>query len=223
MLSGNWTRLCTRRSHFGMLLILIFTAYSGCRPSLEKTYSVEEQYDLAATRSAQMSNQLAFSFRWVSNPVPFGQDIFFVATFTNTTTHLIVLRKPMQHGILEMLSPDTTLLFSVKPTSVTSLFEYPGQATYETLRPHAPIQPDEFVYLPGRGKFETRLKLPRFVFRNGIPADVVSLPSGQYLVGMTYYNSHIGYRIERGEERYVDVGAWVGQVESNTVPLTVTP
>ena len=205
------------------LLILIFTAYSGCRPSLERTYSVEEHYDLSATRSVHMNNQLQFSFRLIPDHVPIGQDIFFVATFTNTTDRPIIFREPQQQGVVETNYPETTLLFVVEPVKVDTPFNYPFESAPDKIV-WPSVERDEFVTLPPHGIRETRVKLPRLVFRNGKIGDVITLPPGQYLVHMTYTNDYIGYEVKRGEEtRYIDVGAWVGKVESSVAPLAITP
>jgi hypothetical protein len=170
-----------------------------------------------------MSNQLEFSLKLTTDHVPFEQDIFFVVTFTNTTDQPIILREPRQLGVIEALYPDTTLLFVVEPISVSVPFQYPlADRSVDLLRP--PVKRDEFITLPPHGVHETRLKLPRLVFRNASIEDVISLPVGQYLIRMTYDNRFIGYEVERSEGiRYVDVGAWVGSVEANPVLLTITP
>ena len=87
-----------------------------------------------------------------------------------------------------------------------------------------PIKRTEFITLSPHSTHKTHLKLPRLVFRDGAIGNVISLPPGHYLVHMTYVNRYIGYEVERnGEARYVDVNAWVGQVESDVVALTITP
>ncbi len=114
MAADNRTISFTRWWPFCVLAMVGLFLYSGCKTMLETTYSIEEQYNLSATRSVEMSNQVEFSFRLTPDHVPFGQDIFFVAIFTNTTDHPIVFREPRQQGVVEGEYPDTTLLFSVK-------------------------------------------------------------------------------------------------------------
>ncbi len=73
------------------------------------------------------------------------------------------------------------------------------------------------------GRHEVRLELPRFVFQNGKEENVISLPAGQYLIHMTYYNPYVGYEVGQHWERYVDLGAWVGKIKSDDATLTITP
>ncbi len=210
--------------YFSLLAIFLLAVSVGCRSSSAGVYSIQEQYALSATRSSQMSNQLEFSLRLTSDKVPFEQDIQFVATFTNTTEHPIVFREPRQQGVIEISDVDTTLLFAVEPISVNISFQYPRYAYSPDILVWPPVKQDEFITLLPHGARETRLKLPRLVLRNGEMGKATSLPVGQYLVHMTYNNSYIGYEIQRDEEKlFVDVGAWVGQVKSNTVVLTITP
>ncbi len=203
------------------LSLMLMLILSGCALFSGTSYSIDEQFSLSATRSVQMSDQLEFSFKFVPESVPAGHDIFFVATFTNTTNHSIVFREPKQYGVSEIW--DGVLFFDVEPISVTVPFKYPREVFWETLGPLPPVKPDEFMTIPSLGKHEVRLELPRFVFQNGKENDVISLPAGRYLVHMTYYNPCIGYKVEQRQERFVDLGAWVGEIESKPASFTITP
>jgi hypothetical protein len=196
---------------------------ASCSLMQAGTYSIQEQYDLSAARSAQVGSQLGFSISLVSDHVPFEQDIFFTAAFTNTTNHPIVFRVPRQYGVVEILDVDTTLWFRLEPVNVVPLFKYPRDALRPDILVWPPVERDEFVKLPQHGTHRIQLKLPRMVLQNGEMGNVISLAPGQYFVHMTYLNDYIGYEVKRGEEtRYTDIGAWTGKVESNPALLTIT-
>ncbi len=222
MVSSDQATRYARGTSFGVSMILMLTMLVGCELSSAGTHSIQEQNHLSATRSAQMRNQLAFSFKLTPDHVLFGQDILFVATFTNTTDQPLVFREPRQHGVIEAIYPETTLLFAVEPISASIPFQYPLVGGPDILV-WPPVEHSEFIRLSPHEAYETRLMLPHLVFQNGETGNVISLPPGQYLVHMTYTNDCIGYEVKRGEEtRYIDVGAWVGKVKSNPVSLTVT-
>jgi len=219
MLFARWSARPIRRLYLVLLAMLTLALCSGCSQSPVITYSIEEQYDLAFTRSVNMRNQLEFSFYLERDHVPLDQEIFFIATFTNTLDHPLVFREPRQHGVIEQVYPDTTLLFSVKSISEGTSVRYPFQGLIEKF-PEA-VTPDEFVTLPPHGSREIRLQLPHLA---GTLSKEFPLPLGQYRVHMTYMNYDIGYQVERnGETRYVDINAWVGEVEASPVVLSVTP
>jgi hypothetical protein len=72
-----------------MLMLITLLVLSSCRR--EKIYSSDEQYHLMGTRVPLMSSDLEFSFRLTPAQVPVGQEISFVATFTNTTNTTTLL------------------------------------------------------------------------------------------------------------------------------------
>lgn len=220
MLLGKRSVLTTRRLYYGVAMVCALIL-SGCMLFSSPIYSTDEQFGLYATRSAQMRNQLEFTFKFMPDSVPVEHDIFFVATFTNTTDHPIVFRKPEQSGVSAMFG--ATLLFAVEPISVTIPFEYPREVIWEPLGLLVPIKPDEFVTLPSLGRQDVRLQLPHFVFQNADNTDVIPLPIGQYFVRMTYHNFYIGYDVGQYGERHVDLRAWVGSIESPPASLTITP
>ena len=221
MSGTNWRAFFTRRVCLGALGILIMIVLSSCDQS-PMTYSIAEQYALAATRSAGKAKQLEFSFRLDPESVPTGRAISFVATFTNTTDDPIIFREPKQYGVIEALYPDTTLLFSVKPISEGISFQYP-LAGYPLRIDTTLITQDEFVTLPPGSSREIVLELPHIVMIEDPYEEESSLPPGQYLVRMTYTNQAIGYEVMRNDEpRYVDLNAWVGKVGANPVVLTIT-
>ena len=226
MAFNNWLALFARCLRLVIVATFMLNLCLGCKAMTETAYSIEEQYNLYGTRSAEMSSQLDFSFKLTPDQVPFGQDIFFVATFTNMTDHLVVLRKPRQYGVIEGLYPDTILLFSVESLNGDTSFRYPLDLHPPPLSGMTIIERSEFVTLPPHGSQEIQLKLPYLVDRDDqTPSlELSPLPPGQYLVQMTYWNRAIGYQVKRNEEiRYVDVGAWVGAVESDAATLTITP
>jgi hypothetical protein len=219
MSHNNWSQF-TRWAWLGVLLLLGMVVNSSC--TSEVSYSLTEQRGLRATRMPQMENQLEFSFQLTPDQVPAGQDVFFVAVFTNTTDQPLVLREPRQHGVLETIDPDTTLLFDVETISTSVPFSYPLDG-YPFRVVTTPIERNEFVTLLPHGTREVRLKLPNLVIPKGTD-DATFLPPGQYLVHMTYGNLYIGYEIDlKTEWRYVDLKAWMGEVEATPVPLTITP
>ena len=227
MLVAGSSAFFVARSHWGLLVLLALALCSGCGQSPAATYSTDEAIALWHTRSTEMANQLKFSFRLDPATVPIGQEIFFVATLTNTTDLPIVFREPRQNGVLELVSYDKTLLFSVEPISEGLSIAYPGETGFVQLLSEA-IQSDMFATLPPHGSREFRLQLPQMVFTKAPSATVSSeknfLPVGQYRVQMTYYNHAIGYDIKGVKNaNVVDLNAWVGKVESEPTVLTITP
>src|SRR3974377_15250 len=93
------------RSGLDLLALLILALCSGCSQSLAGTYSIDEVLALERTRTAEMANQLRFSYRLDPANVPIGHEIFFVVTLTNTTDLPIVFREPRQNGVLEKEAP----------------------------------------------------------------------------------------------------------------------
>jgi hypothetical protein len=220
MSHNAWASQFTRWVWLGVLILLGMVVNSRCTSGV--SYSLAEQRCLRATRMPQMENKLTFSFRLTPGQVPVGQDIFFVATFTNTTDQPLVLREPRQRGVLEIIDPDTTLFFNVEAISTSVPFSYPLDG-YPFRVVTTPIERDEFVTLPPHGTREVRLKLPNLVIPKGAD-DACFLPPGEYLIHMTYDNLYIGYELDlKAEWRYVDLKAWMGEVEADPVPLTITP
>jgi hypothetical protein len=214
----DWPAHPIRRLCLDLRVMLILVLCSSCNQS-PITYSIEEQYDIAFARAVNMSNQLEFSFHLEHDRVPFDQEIFFVATFTNTMDRPLVFREPRQYGVLEADYPDTTLLFTVKPITEGVSLSYPLYV--HPIKALHKVEPDEFVTLPPGGSREIRLRLPHIA---GSLLDQFPLPIGQYLVHMTYMNYDIGNRVELNSHwRYADLNAWVGGVEANPVALTITP
>jgi hypothetical protein len=175
-----------------------------------------------------MAKQIQFSVRLDPENVPIGQDIYFVATLTNTTDLPIIFQELRQKKVLEIESYDKTLLFSVEPISAELSIAYSAEMGFVELLPE-PILRDEFLTLPPHSSHEIRLQLPHMVRTKAPSATVFSkenspLPVGLYRVQMTYYNDVIGYQVDVGKERrYVDLNAWVGKVEADPVVLTITP
>jgi hypothetical protein len=220
MLRNGWSAQLIRWVCLGALTLLGVVVNPSCIP--RASYSNDEQFDLLDIRVPRMENKLEFSFRLTPDRVPVGQDIFFVAVFTNTTNQPLVLREPRQHGVLEMIDPGTTLLFDVETISTSVPFSYPLDGN-PLLLVYTPIERDEFVTLPPHGTHEVCLKLPNLVIPKGTDY-AIFLPLGQYLVRMTYYSNYIGYKVDQKEGyRYTDLGAWVGEIEADPVPLTITP
>lgn len=222
-----WLAHRARRLPVILLALLILVLYSGCSQSPAGTYSIDEAWDLERTRTAEMADQLQFSYRLDPANVRFGDEIFFVVTLTNTTDLPIVFREPRQTGVLEIEAPGKTLLFSVRPISDGLSIAYPLEGPVNLI-PET-IQRDMFATLPPHSSREFRLQLPHMVRTKVPPATVFSekyfpLPSGQYRVQLTYYNHDIGYQMKVSKERrYVDLNAWVGKIESEPVVLTITP
>ena len=92
-MAHNWLILLPARLHFVMLTTLALIACSACNAMSETTYSIEEQYNLSAARSVRAADQLQFSIKLVLDHVPFEQDIFFTATFSNTTGQPVVFMR----------------------------------------------------------------------------------------------------------------------------------
>jgi hypothetical protein len=226
--------LCARSSNFlvarpcwSLLTLLILVLCSGCGQSPATTYSTDEAIALWHTRATKMADQLNFSFRLDPVNVPIGQEIFFVATLTNTTDLPIVFREPRQSGVLAVESYDKTLLFSIEPINEGLSITYPGEGFVQLL-PEA-IQPDMFMTLPPHSSREFRLRLPHMV-QTKVPSatvfskESVPLPVGRYRVQMTYYNEAIGFDIKGVKNAdVVDLNAWVGKIEGEPVTLTITP
>jgi hypothetical protein len=216
------------RPRWSLLIVLILALCSGCSQSLARTYSVDEVLALMRTRTAEMANQIQFSYRLDPATVPNGHEIFFVVTLTNTTDLPLVFREPRQIGVLEEEAPGKMLLFSVTPISNDLSIAYPLETGFVEWAPVA-IQRDMFTTLPPHSSREFRLQLPHMVRTKVPPATVFSeeyfpLPSGRYRVQMTYYNHDIGYQMKVGNnQRYVDLNAWVGKIEGEPAVLTITP
>lgn len=213
-----------------ILAMLAITMLSGCAQIPGITYSIDEQFALSRARAVELNDQLQFSFRLDPASVSVGQDIFFVATFTNTTDHPIVFREPGQNGVFAFEDFDTLLLFAVEPISKDLSLLFPGQGLVDRI----PRQPTlgEFVELPAHMSREIRLQLPHEAQVKYAPANVfamfsaeyVPLPVGQYQVQMTYINDVIGNETRISNEfGFVDLHAWVGRKASSLVLLTVTP
>jgi hypothetical protein len=203
------------------------TLLMGCQedPGIT-TYSVEEQYALSESRSVEMVDQIQFSFRLDPASVSTGRDIFFVATFANTTDYPLIFREPRQYSLMPQDHPGITLLFSVEPINKEVSIQFLGQGLVEML---VDPQADEFVTLPPQGSREIRLQLPHMVRKRDsptalFPSEYSPLPVGQYLVQLTYLNDVIGPELEMSQGyQYVDLNTWVGKKTSDPVILTVTP
>ncbi len=210
------------------LVILATSVLLGCSQIPGITYSVEDQFALSRARAVEIIDQLQFSFKLDPENVAVGQDIFFTATFTNTTEHSMVFREPKQYGVFEIEFYDTTLLFSVKPISEDVLIEYPLQIGFVDML-FRTVLPEDFVALPPHSSREIRLGLPHLVrVRDASalmwPAEYLPLPVGQYQVQLTYISDVIGYEVKLPNDfGYVDLNAWVGRIASDPVLLTVTP
>jgi hypothetical protein len=227
--------LCARSSFFlvvrprwSLLILLILALCSGCAQAPVRTYSTDEVIALQRTRTAEMADQLQFSFKLDPENIPIGQEVFFVATLTNTTDLPIVFREPKQRGVLEMEAYDRTLLFSVKPISGVLDIAYPADLAFVEIIPEE-IQSDMFMTLPPHSSREFRLQLPHMV-QTKVPSatvfseESVPLPVGRYRVQMTYYNDVIGYDIKGVKNAdVVDLNAWVGKIEGEPAVLTITP
>lgn len=212
-------RLCVES-----LVILALALCSSCSQSPTVTYSIEEQYNLSRARAPGLQGQLKFSFQLERDQIPVGQDIFFVATFTNTLDQPLVFREPNQLGVMEKVYPDTTLLFTVETITGSVVYDYPLlHALVQRFYPK--IEQGEFLTLPPHGSREIRLQLPHMLGDAiGDPGDQYPLPAGSYRVKMTYMNDAIGYEVEQnGWTRYVDLNAWVGEVQATSpVSFTIT-
>jgi len=210
-------RLCLR-----VLGALMLVVSSSCDQPPVRTYSMEEQFTLFDSRSIEMIGQLEFSFKLEKESIPIGQDIFFIATFTNTLASPIVFRAPRQYGVMEELYPDTTLLFTVKPISEGISFRYPLDVHPSRLS--RPVTRDEFVTLEPQSSREIRLQLPHMVSKSYSFTQPFPLPIGQYRVYMTYINNFIGYAMKVGEDpQFIDLNPWLGEIEAPPVLLTITP
>lgn len=227
MLPARSSVFLVMRPRWSLLIVLILALSSGCSQSPAGTYSIDEAWDLAPTRIAEMADQLQFSYRLDPANVPIGHEIFFVVTLTNTTDLPLVFREPRQNGVLEIEQYDRMLLFSVAPISNGLSIAYPLEGPVQ-LVPVA-IQRDMFTTLPPHSSREFRLQLPHMVHTKVSPATVFSeeyfpLPSGKYRVQMTYYNDVIGYQVKvDNQQQYVDLKAWVGKIEGEPAVLTITP
>jgi hypothetical protein len=228
MLSSQSLAFPMARQRLVLLVMFILTVCSGCEQSPTETYSIDEAWALSRTRSAEMVDQLQFSFRLDPANVSIGKDIFFVATLTNTTDLPIVFREPRQNGVLEIEYYDKTLLFSVEPVDKRLSIAYPAETGLVDMIPER-IARDAFLTLPPHSSREIRLQLPHMVRIKDASATVFSeeyfpLPIGRYRVQMTYYNDVIGDEMQLGRDRrYVDLKAWVGKIEGEPAVLTITP
>ena len=227
MLRARSSVFLVMRPRWSLLILLMLALCSGCSQSLAGTYAIDEVLALERTRTAEMADQLQFSYRLDPANVPIGHEIFFVVTLTNTTDLPIVFREPRQDGVLEKEAPGNMLLFSVEPISDRRSIAYPLEGPFDPA-PVA-IQRDMFTTLPPHSSREFRLQLPHMVRTKVPPAtvfseDYVSLPSGKYRIQLTYYNHDIGYQMKVGnKQRYVDLNAWVGKIEGEPEVLTITP
>lgn len=206
------------------VLILLLTGLVSCNLGSQKYYTVEKQFKLANDRAEKMTNQLDFSVTFDKNPVKHGERIYFGATFTNVSNAPIVFRKPKQNGVLEIAHANTTLLFSISPIRGEKSFWYPNEYLgYELAA--SPIHADEYISLNPNIPFQVRLELPKmgYLKQNDI-VDQSELPAGEYILNMKYQNHYIGNEIEQnGKVVYLDMNAWVGEVESKPVLLTILP
>jgi hypothetical protein len=191
----------------------------GCAILAKTTYSIDEQYRLADARSGEMANHLDFSVQFDEN-IHVGSDIFFSARLTNISDSVITVRIPNQAGVIEIIAP-ATIFFEVEPLDKSIDFSYP----LEGLNPYIvlpKVERDEFITLQPSASHQVRLQLPHIVGANN--KDAFALPPGDYLIHMSYINKYIGYETEKdGGTEYVDIGAWVGEVEATPVRITINP
>jgi hypothetical protein len=224
MLIIRRTILFIRNFCWGLLIMITLILGSSCSQSPAVTYSIDEQYDLSHARSPNLQDQLQFSFQLERDQIPVGQDIFFVATFTNTLDQPLVFREPRQQGVIESVYPDTALFFTVEPITASVLLDYPLNKLVHRIN-YPKIEQGEFLTLAPHGSREVRLQLPHMLGDAlGDPADLYPLPPGKYRVRMTYMNDAIGYEVKQnGKTRYVDLNAWVGEIEATNLALfTIT-
>jgi hypothetical protein len=223
MLFAKWMIFAVGKLCWGFLIMAMLILVSSCSQSPAVTYSIDEQYDLSRARSPNMQDQLMFSFQLERDQIPVGQDIFFVATFTNTLDRPLVFREPKQQGVMEEVYPDTTLFFRVATITGSVLYDYPLHNHPSRIYPK--VEQGEFITLPPHSSRKIRLQLPHML-GDAIqdPADRHPLPPGQYRVQMTYMNDPIGYQVEQdGGTRYVDLNAWVGEITAtNPVSFAIT-
>jgi hypothetical protein len=223
MLFAKWMIIHVGKLCWGFLIIAMLILGSSCSQSSAVTYSIDEQYDLSNARSPNMRDQLVFSFQLERDQIPVGQDIFFVATFTNTLDRPLVFREPKQQGVMEEVYPDTTLFFRVETITGSVLYDYPLHN--HPSRIDNKVEQGEFLTLPPHSSRKIQLQLPHMLGDAiGDPADLYPLPPGQYRVQMTYMNDPIGYEVKQnGWTRYVDLNAWVGEIKAiNPVSFTIT-
>lgn len=198
---------------------------SSCSQSPAVTYSINEQYDLAQTRMPNRQDQLQFSFQMERDQIPVGHDIFFTATYTNTLDQPVMFREPRQHGVMDAVYPDTTVLFSVEPITASVVLEFPLR-NHPSRVFYPAVERGEFTTLAPHDSRVIRLQLPHILGPAiGYPEERYPLPPGKYRVRMTYMNNVIGYEVaQNGKTRYVDLDAWVGEITAtNPVSFTVTP
>jgi hypothetical protein len=209
---------------WGLLIMITLILGSSCSQSPAVTYSIDEQYDLSHARSPNLQDQLQFSFQLERDQIPVGQDIFFSATFTNTMDQPMVFREPRQHGVMDAVYPDTAVLFSVEPFTASVVLEYP-LSNHPSRVFYPDVEQGEFITLAPHDSREIRLQLPHILGPAiGYPEERYPLPPGKYRVRMTYMNDAIGYEVKQnGKTRYVDLNAWVGEIEATNLALfTIT-
>ncbi len=223
LVAFRWATLPLRKLCWRVLITAMLVLGSSCTQSPAVTYSIDEQYDLSRARAPNMQDQLMFSFQLERDQILIGQDIFFVATFTNTLDQPLVFREPKQQGVMEEVYPDTTLFFRVETLVESVLYDYPLHNHPSRILPKE--EQGEFITLPRHSSRKIRLQLPHMLGDAiGGPGDQYPVPPGQYRVQMTYMNDSIGYQVKQNDQtRYVDLNAWVGEITAtNPVSFTIT-
>jgi hypothetical protein len=198
--------------------------FTGCQLNDQVYYQVEDQIKLAHSRTKEMENKITFSISVEREKLRQGEKITFLANITNVSDKSIIIRKPRQSNVLEIIHPNAVLLFSVSPTHDKKLFWFPNEYFGYDLAV-SPVEPDEFVELIPNQLFQVRLEIPIDVLSNiNGETNHLELPAGEYILNMKYLNQYIGYSMEKiGDILYVDLNAWVGDVEANPVSFTVLP
>jgi hypothetical protein len=205
-------------------IMLVTLILFGCNLA-NREYSVEAQYELARNRAGHMKQRLSFRVALEKERIYMGQAVLFTAHFTNNTETSLTLRIPQPSGVLDIEHPSTTIKYSIAPLdksiSLMTPLSFSGMP-YVLLEN---IRPSEFVSIDPYATKEVKLELPNTVYVKQGELWVESvLPPGEYLIDMRYENLYIGYEVEKTDEiQVVDLSAWVGQVDAETVSLTVLP
>jgi hypothetical protein len=210
-------------SYMTFLAIGLITL-AGCNLT-DRKYTIDEQYNLAASRIDGIKEQLGFSFNLEKDTVYLGEKIFFTAHFANKTNAPITLRIPRQSGVRDFIHPSTLLEYSITPLDKTISLRTSLSGLGTVYIVGNPVQSSEFEILDSYATKEVKLELPNIAYlKRGETWVESALPPGQYSIQLKYENLFIGYEIKKEDQTYfLDESAWVGQIETEPDILTVLP
>lgn len=224
LLRSRFRTLFEIRTWFLLLEVVQLLAVSSCS-SENQMYTIDEQYDLSISRANDLKEDLDFNIQLEKEVVHVGEAIFFTAYFTNKTDDPLTFRLPQQSSVLDIDHANTRIKYSITPIDKTLSLLTPLAYLGTPYILSSPVQSDEFLTLDPHAVEKVELNLQNNVYLKEDETWIESLlPTGEYLIQMTYQNLYVGYEVEKNGHIYVvDKSAWVGQIQAEPVTITVLP